>query len=386
MFSSSTRALYEEPPQGVIQVFQQLFQLLRMHWRPLLSLSALQFGMLFVTGIVLFLVTLVVAGTYITSVAALMQPGTYSTIGRHLIDHSVGISGASRLLQSYYEYKDDYYTGGGDTNYTGDGNPDTAVFLTATFIVTILLIAVLWVVAFSLVISIFAGSFSHVLAEIYAGGIPCPTRSFAKGMERKWAVYCYQLFISLIITGAVALFVALPSALEITHPSVADMVIMIISILIFIVLIVLLGVFMTASIPSIVVENKSPIQGFKRSYQLCKNFVGFIFCSQICFQIVLVIVSILINMILDDLPAFFGLIGHLVVNLALGTIGPVLQFVLYMSMRIRSENVTQETLAAEIGLDLLIAEAVNLHDSSLVSDGSKNDSSAYQKVTNAEVV
>jgi hypothetical protein len=45
-----------------------------------------------------------------------------------------------------------------------------------------------------------------------------------------------------------------------------------------------------------------------------------------------------------------------------------------MSMRIRSENVTQETLAAEIGFEMLTADAVDLHDSSLVHDDNKNDS------------
>ena len=57
-----------------------------------------------------------------------------------------------------------------------------------------------------------------------------------------------------------------------------------------------------------------------------------------------------------------------------------------MSMRIRSENLTQETFAAEIGFELVTADAVELNDSSLVHDGSKNNSSTYQKVTTAEVV
>ena len=55
-------------------------------------------------------------------------------------------------------------------------------------------------------------------------------------------------------------------------------------------------------------------------------------------------------------------------------------------MRIRSENVTQETLAAEIGFESLTVDAVELQDSSLAHDGSKNNSSAYEKVTTAEVV
>lgn len=74
-------------------------------------------------------------------------------------------------------------------------------------------------------------------------------------------------------------------------------------------------------------------------------------------------------------------------------------FVLYMSMRIRSENATQETLAAEIGFELLTAQAVEMDDSSFARSVGKNYSSpssvgggggggggTYEKVTTAEVV
>lgn len=319
----STRVLFEDPPQGIIQVIHQTFQILRMHWRPLLSLSALQFGMIFVTGLALFLVTLIAAGSYVASVAAIMQQGTHNYNTRHLIDHAVGISGASRLLGNYYGYNYNYYTGG-DAYQTDDfGDNGAAVFLSAAFIGIVLLITVVWAVVFSLVSSIFAGAFSYTIAEIYAGGIPCAKKSFGKGVERMWAVYCYQLFLSLILIIALVLFVVLPVAIEVSHPSAAAMVITIFSTLAFFVMMVLLSTFMTAAIPSIVVENKSAMEGFKRSYGLCKNFFGFIFCSQFCFNMGLFLIVVLINMILDHLPAFFGIIGHFIVNLGISTFGPV---------------------------------------------------------------
>jgi hypothetical protein len=175
----------------------------------------------------------------------------------------------------------------------------------------------------SFVDSIFAGSFSHALAEIYAGEIPCAKRAFAKGVERKWDVYCYKLFLYLIIAVAIALFAILSGSLDISYSSPAEVVSTVVPALILNICMTLLATLMTAAIPSIIVENKSPIQALKRSYHLCKNFVGFIFCSQFCFQIGLLIATILIYLILDDLPVLLRMIGRLVVNLGIGICGPV---------------------------------------------------------------
>lgn len=317
----NTRVLFEEPPQGITEVISQTIQILLTHWRPLLSLSLMQFGMAFATGLVLSVVTFIVAGSYVTGVAAIMQQGTYGgeDFGRHLLfDRSVGISGASRLLQNY-----NYYYGAEGDVYQMDDLNLNGLYLSATFIIILLLITVVWVVFLALVASVFAGSYSYALAEIYAGGIPCAKRSFGKGVERMWAVYCYQVFLSLIITGAAVILVVLPVYLEVSYPSATRMLITILSVFVYIMSAALLSALMTAAIPSIVVENKSSMEGFQRSIHLCKNFIWFVFCSQFCFQIGLVLTLVLINQVLEHLPSFLGVVGHFVVNLGIGIFGPV---------------------------------------------------------------
>jgi hypothetical protein len=314
MIMLNTRVLFEEPPLGITEVISQTIQILLTHWRPLLSLSLMQFGMAFATGLVLSVVTFIVAGSYVAGVAAIMQQGTYGgeDFGRHLFDRSVGISGASRLLQNYYfgnynnnDNKNYYYGAEGDV-YQMDDLFLNGLNLSATFIVILLLITVVWVVFLALVASIFAGSYSHALAEIYAGGIPCAKRSFGKGVERMWAVYCYQIFLSLVIIGAAVIFVVLPVYLEVSYPSAARMLITILSVFVYIMFAAMLSALMTAAIPSIVVENKSSMEGFQRSIHLCKNFIWFVFCSQFCFEIGLVLTLVLINQVLEHLPSFLG--------------------------------------------------------------------------------
>ena len=179
-------------------------------------------------------------------------------------------------------------------------------------------------VVLALVSSIFAGAFYHALAKIYTGIAPCPKQSIRHGSGKMWSVYFFHLLLSLLI--GLILFVTLVAPIGFQawkNPDDPHFRAIILGSFLFIIIMVLLCTVMVAAIPAIVVEGKSAVQAFHRSLNLCKNFMCFIFCSILCYTLVLMISMVLINLILDQLPAILGLIGHLALQIATTTIAPM---------------------------------------------------------------
>jgi hypothetical protein len=261
-----------------------------------------------------------------------------------LLDYSTGVSGASRLLRGDNDYYDfDFPTG---------------------TIISLIFVFLLWIVVLALVGSIFTGAFSHAVAEIYAGSVdPCSDRSIKFGMKKMCSVFSFQLLLILSIVGIMLVTLVIPIAFEVLEES-FSLGLLIFSILVYTISMILFGAVMTAAVPSIVVEGKSPVQAYKRSWNLCKNFLCFIVCTIFAYNLGVLVFSLGSIAILEKLPTAIGLVFHLAVNLLMMMIPPLLQHVLYMSMRIRSDDATPEDIAQEIGFSSSDYSQVQLGDMS----------------------
>lgn len=100
-----------------------------------------------------------------------------------------------------------------------------------------------------------------------------------------------------------------------------------------------------AAVPSIIVENKSPSAAFGRSWKLCKRSCCYIYCSIFGYFVVLMVISCIINLLPDSL----ALLLNFCINIATMPLLHILSFVLYMSLRITSENLKLDDLRDEIG-------------------------------------
>ena len=325
--------LFENAPVGIDGVLGQICQIFVTHWKPLVMITGLQLVAFIGASIVLggftfaFISAFAVLGgfdflvsaKYSVAIIAIVQIMSNNT--RHLLDYSVGISGASRFLSASRFLDEDYYVdlSESEAKYYADLSENEAKFIAA-----MIALIVLWVVMLAFVSSIFAGAFYHALAEIYTGITPSPNKSIRHGLDKMWNVYFFQLLISLLI--GLIMFVTLVAPIGFLawkNPDDSHFEAIILGFVLFITFMVLLSTVMVAAIPAIVVEGKLAIQAFHRSLNLCKSFICFIYCSQICYTLVLMISMVLINLILDQLPAILGLIGHLALQIATTTIAPM---------------------------------------------------------------
>lgn len=316
--------------------------------------------------LVLLLISLGFAATYLAAIASTIKKligGDYGH-GRHLLDYSVGVSGASRLLeQNNYGFNDE------------DFEPD------AKFFMVMIAIYSMWLVVISLVSSVFIGAFYHALGHIYTGSVPSLNKSISHGVEKMWRVYTFTLLYGFALV-AMILFTIVP-AMMINIPDFEHMGLLVISFMVFIISVAVIASLMAASIPSIVIERKSALQAFKRSYYLCKSYIGLIFCSQFCFNLSVFVVSMLINKIFDKLPGFLSLIGHLLVQIVGMAMAPIFCFVIYMSVRVNGENITQDEFTREIGdSDIVVADAVEMSETGLLND----NKGSYKNVEAAEMI
>ena len=323
--------LFENAPVGIDGVLGQICQIFVTHWKPLVMITGFQLVASIGASIVLggftfaFISAFAVLGgfdflvsaKYSVAIIAIVQIMSNNT--RHLLDYSVGISGASRFLSASRFLDEDYYVdlSESEAKYYADLSENEAKFIAA-----MIALIVLWVVVLAFVSSIFAGAFYHALAEIYTGITPSPNKSIRHGLDKMWNVYFFQLLVSLLIGLSLFVpFVATIGYLQLAWKPTFETIIL--GFVLYITFMVLLSTVMVAAIPAIVVEGKSAVQAFHRSLNLCKSFICFIYCSQFCYALVLMISMVLINLILDQLPAILGLIGHLALQIATTVIAPM---------------------------------------------------------------
>ena len=94
--------LFENAPVGIEDVLGQICQIVVTHWKPLVMITGLELVAFIGAYIVLGGFTFLVFAKYIAAIIAMLQNMPNNT--RHLLDYSVGISGASRFLgEDYYD-------------------------------------------------------------------------------------------------------------------------------------------------------------------------------------------------------------------------------------------------------------------------------------------
>ena len=94
--------------------------------------------------------------------------------------------------------------------------------------------------------------------------------------------------------------------------------------LIMMVVFVIIISLLVASIPAIIIENKSAIEAIKRSIILCKGYLCFILCMVFYWTLLQLTAMVIVYIILAQLPTFVSLIGHLLtINFFAVSITPV---------------------------------------------------------------
>jgi len=365
--------LFENVPVSVVDVLSTTFSVFTGNWKSLVVLTLAQLGSFFVAAIVLFGITFLAAGAYFAAVLSMLQNNQNGGgFGRHLLDYTTGVSGASRFLgMNQMNNYGKYYN-------NNDDGVDVSDLLSIEFIITMIFMYVMWVGIISLISSVFQGAFTHLLAEIYAGGTPTPSKSIRHGMGKMCNLFTFQILVLLLITG-LAFAVGLPTfavALG-SHPDQPNFGVFFLGGIVFVVIMAIVSSGLAAAVPAIVVESKTATQAFSRSWNLCKSFICFIFCCQLSYQLTIFLITVVINKVLDHLPVALSLIGHICVTVISNSIAPIIGFVLYMSIRIRQENVAQEDLALEIDSNVPLAQAVEM------SPGRKDSKGMYENVSSS---
>jgi len=212
------------------------------------------------------------------------------------------------------------------------------------------------VLLFLYVVSVFTGAFVFTTGEVYCGNRPTFQHSMRIAISKQWRVFAYisVLTLALQLLFGTIFFLLMHSDIQqaLVDPNSVDMDEIMPKILIVATITILMnlsiGTFFIAVVPSIVLENKTIVEACKRSFLLCKRYYWFLFFAVIGWVILSILVLSITNAILDSLGGI-GVLGHLIVNLADTGINAIFSFVLYMSMRVQQEEITQESFASEIG-------------------------------------
>jgi hypothetical protein len=330
MVDSTT--LFHNVPTSIFQVISTVFSIFQSEWKTLILFTSMYLVSIATIAILLGVFLFICFSTELMNLAALfaMKAGEAGGGGvRQLLDYSSGVSGASRLLSGVSRAMEGYYDYDGDD---GTANPNFDVI---KFVATLLFVFITMMVVISFAASVFVGSQTHAVGEIYAGNTPDFQTSFERGWARKWTVLAYQILHGILSFSIFMVTFIIPFLFEVKHDideaggdpnNINPMNLLpgaflfgVITVIIFVVLSSLLA----ASLPAMIVENKSALQAFKRSYELCKGYICFIFCAMFCYNVLLAIAMQIVNILLSKLPAFIAIILHLLVNVVTCTIVPM---------------------------------------------------------------
>lgn len=219
----------------------------------------------------------------------------------------------------------------------------------------------LFIVAFivgNLFLSTFAYAFNHALVQIYAGeNTPSPLECIQYGYMQKWHVFWYLLLVSFLHVSLKFMFENMS--------------------LIYFILLTVLDVYVVMlGIPVIVVEQKSAVGAFKRSYSLFWENAGFLFCSRINFLVwgITFLMVGFFSAVVSGSMATMYILGT-VIFLVSQTMYSIVSFVLYMSIRIRNEGITQTEFSQSVAENGVAISSVNDYgvipgtDTELISHG-----------------
>jgi len=248
---------------------------------------------------------------------------------------TTAVSATARLLDDYY----------GDNNGPQDDNEiclsevlDDAL---GEFIGAVLMSAII----FSFIMTIFGNAMIFAATDTYTGVLPSISNSLSKGCKKLCHVFTFQCILGLVIGVTYILIVILPAFAK------GSAAILFLTHIVYLVFVSVLYSVMVAGVPSIVVEDQSPLSAFSRSWNLCKSSICFIFCSIFCFHILLSISNLIMNVIQLNTTGFIlyiFLLLHFAMMVVLSSLGLILHVVLYFSIRVRSEGYTQTALSSEL--------------------------------------
>jgi hypothetical protein len=322
----------------------------------------------FLLGIIAFLAMTPYIETIMQFINSLSGLADNDGYGRHLLDYSVGFGGTSRLLQYGNYYNGDY----------SFPDVDMSVF-DGKFIATFTLIFILWALILELVNSIFVGAYFHAIADIYAGCTPFPSKSIYFGRGKVRPVFGFR-FLRAVVVG-ILFSVAILIPVAVNYPDFENTWTIALGGLLFNCALFYLFVPAIAVVPAIVVERKPIGAAVERSWKLCRTSLCFIFCSLVAFGILKFIFSTVTSLILHILPGILEMVGKLFIGLLLESLSYIFIFVIYISLRIQTENTTQEDIAYDIGnSDVVLANGVEL------STNKKDGKGSYGEIVQAEVV
>jgi len=240
----------------------------------------------------------------------------------------------------------------------------------------LILVAMAFLMSFLLVNSFMTGSIMHAVAEVHSGNDSLSvSRSLNHGFKKMCNIFTFNALLMLgpgysivIILFAIVLGITVFFA-SLKLNVLSGIIFYILGIVFMVVVIIAVKLVMMGGTPSIIVEGVSPIGAFRRSYNICKGSIRFIFTTAFCYQVLAFITGLSLNALQSASPnsvaLFFGLI-RFVMKCAIQVLGVALTIVLYISIRVRSEGLTQQQLAQELGQNIV-------HDVSLEDDYKDDD-------------
>lgn len=187
-------------------------------------------------------------------------------------------------------------------------------------IAALFIVAALFLLAILLIGSTYNAAATHAIAVTYTGHSPYMKISVQYGMKKAWTVLAYQTLLSLGGFALLSITLILPAEIEIKTDNPTFLIIgSFLSIFIFWFLQSLLAV----SIPVIVVENKTALEGLKRSIEMCKNNKWFTFEAIFMYHLLLGLIMQVIVILVCLLPAVLQFLGLIVVNMLLLSLLPM---------------------------------------------------------------
>lgn len=317
--------LFSNVPQNFIEVLSLVFKIYGAEWKPLTGLAVLFY--LTYAGVflvVFFIAVLLFFGeiSYLVTMANQLKSGGLgmASAGGNLRNLALECyEKSSRMLsEGYYPKYDPYYG-----------------INIGAMVISVVLILLSVALVLSFITSVFGGAFVHAVGEIYAGHTPIVKNSLQRGWMRKWSVFGYHILLGLLDFAVLLVTFFLPIYLELKKieveiennpgesldfpPLLPPIIAGIFSAIILGIIVILL----TAAVPAIMIENKSIVASFKRSFELCKENLCLIFLTMFVFFILQQVIGWIVQLIFGSLPAFIFTVAALTFKVLSLTIHPM---------------------------------------------------------------
>lgn len=329
----SSTALFSKPLTSVPDVIKDVFQIFGARWKIILPIVAVQTITAMGLGILFFgtLFAIIQAGYYIDN----------NNRYRHLVQHVATGGSTHRYLGDNYSWSDYAYYATSDDDYIAShakyyGISDVSYYMGTAFAPFVISVAVFALVAV-LINSVFTGALVRVIAEAYTDKTPTLSESLGFGWSNKFKIFGYSVLFFIVEVLAGFLIVMLPSMLA--GDGLSDIIMMF--------LLITYGTLSTAAksaivcgIPSIIVEKQTVGGAYKRSWELCKSKVCFIFGCIFSLAIIEMVVSFILSSISKGLSDFIGLVFPPLFS--------IMSVVLYMNIRMQAEEFSSATLSTEL--------------------------------------